>query len=288
MTIDPHQLVAMDPIVTRQRFTRRDTILYALGVGAGHGGPGADLSYVFEDVLQALPTMASVLAYPGFWLRDPRYGADWRRVLHGEQRVTVHRPLPVEGEVRSELVVDGVADKGADKGAVLFISRRITDEDTGAHLATVEQVSFLRGDGGCGDAGTPGAAPPRVPDRPADQVVTVPTRPEQALIYRLFGDDNPLHVDPDAATAAGMPRPILHGLSTFGFAGRAVLRGLCADDARRLRTIGCRFTSPLYPGETLQIELWNTGAGNGAFRVRAVDRDCTVLDHGHTTYEEVS
>lgn len=286
MPIDPRALIAMDPIVTRQQFDRRDTILYALGIGAGQGEPGADLKFIFEDVLEALPTMASVLAYPGFWLRDPRYGADWRRILHGEQRVTVAGPLPVEGTLRSELVVDGVADKGPEKGAVLYTSRRLFDDATGSHLATIEQVSFLRGDGGCGSHGTPAQAPPRVPERAPDVVVTADLRPEQALIYRLSGDYNPLHVDPTAATAADMPRPILHGLSTYGFAARAALRELCHDDVSQVGSIGCRFTAPVFPGETIAIELWDDGSDSAAFRVRAIEGDRTVLDNGHLTFRD--
>ena len=152
-------------------------------------------------------------------------------------------------------------------------------------IATVRQCSFLRGDGGFGGRSDGAPAPHPMPDRPTDDVIRMRTRPEQALIYRLSGDYNPLHIDPKVAEQGGFERPILHGLATYGVAGRAVLKALCGDQPERLRRFDVRFSSPVYPGESLDIAIWREGTGRAALRARAVERDVVVLQNGYVEYE---
>src|SRR3546814_9163948 len=243
MSFDRDRLLSLPPRVTHHRYTRRDTMLYALGVGAGQQPDQDDLRFVYEEGLQTLPTMAVVLAYPGFWQKEPEYGIDWKRVLHAEQSVLFRSPLPVGGEVRGELTIVHIVDKGADKGALRLSTRKISDAATGTLLASVTQVSFLRGDGGCGGPSLPPRAPHQVPSSAADERAELATRPEQALIDRLSGDYKPLHADPAVAAAAGLDRPILHGLCTYGIAGRALVAALCGNDPARLARPDCRFTA---------------------------------------------
>lgn len=273
--IDPAALIVRTPIETRHELSERDTILYALSIGA------TQLDFVYEARLQALPMMAVILAYPGFFWRDPEYGADWQRILHGEQSVTIHRPLPVSGTFIGRTRFEGVEDKGADKGAVVLATRTIEGTD-GTLYATDRRTAFLRGDGGCGSAGATIPRPDPVPaDRDPDAIVTVPTDPGQALLYRLSGDLNPLHIDPDVARAAGFDRPILHGLCSYGVAGRAVLHALADNDPTRLARLDARFSAPVYPGETIETRIWRTGERQARFDARVVERDLRVLTHGY-------
>jgi acyl dehydratase len=279
MTIDPAKLLTMPPIVVRHTLTQKDTILYALGIGA------TELPFVYEAGLHALPTMAVVLGYPGFIWRDPALGANWQKILHGEQSTILHAPLPVEGEIVGETRIEALFDKGADKGAIALVTREIHDSH-GTHLATSRATTFLRGDGGFG--GTSDGAPvphPLPTDRPADVSITLSTADNLAHIYRLSGDLNPLHIDPAVATGAGFAGPILHGLATYGIVGRALLLARCANDPARLRRMDCRFSSPVYPGETITTEIWDEACdGSGsrlAFRARVVERDLIVLTNGY-------
>lgn len=273
--IDPAALLARPPVETRHSLTARDTILYALGIGA------EELDFVFEAQLQALPMMAVTLAYPGFFWREPEYGADWKRILHGEQSITIHRPLPAEGEFIGRTRLEAVEDKGADKGAVVLATRTIEDAD-GILYATDRRTAFLRGDGGCGSAGPPIPRPAPAPaDRAPDITVTLPTAPNQALLYRLSGDLNPLHIDPEVARAAGFERPILHGLCTYGIAGRALLRALAGNSPAQLRQLDARFSAPVYPGETIEVQIWRLSDRQARFEARVTERDVRVLTHGH-------
>jgi acyl dehydratase len=272
----------------RHPYTTRDTILYALGVGAGQDplDPAA-LRLTYEKDLVALPTMAAVLASPGFWMRERReLGIDFLRLVHGEQAVTMHRTLPVVATLVGSSRVTRIVDKGEGKGAVMTVEKRLTDEASGELVAVSEQTLFLRGDGGFsrhGGGDEPGPPPPAMPETAPEVTIDLPTRPEAALIYRLSGDINPLHVDPEVAAKAGFPKPILHGLATYGVACRGVVAAFCADDPRRLRAFRARLTSPVYPGETLRLEAWRFGAGDVAFRCRAVERDVVVLANGSAT-----
>lgn len=285
---DPAALVARPVWELRHKYDQRDTILYALGVGAGQGVDGMpELRYVYEQGLAALPTMAVVLAYPGFWQQNPEYGIDWTKVLHGEQSVVFHRPLPVSGEVIGRFRIRSVHDKGEGKGSLLYAEREIVDAATGESLATVVQGSFLRGNGGAGSvAEGPPPAPHQLPaDRAPDHVVTLHSHGDQAVIYRLSGDYNPLHIDPAVAAKAGFDRPILHGLCTYGMAGRAVIAAFCGGDESRLRRFDVRFSSPVFPGETIRFDLWNEGPGKGSCRATVVGREVQVLNNGYVEYD---
>lgn len=262
-----------------QSYVTRDCILYALGVGFGENPTNrAELPFVFEEPeLKVVPSMAAVLAGPGFWARDPDTGIDWQRFLHAEQEVVLHRPLPPEAWVRAKTKVTRIIDKGADKGALIYLERAIQDEQ--GELATVRVVNFARGNGGCGGDMGPQPVPHIVPEGPPQTSFETHIDPRSALFYRLSGDPNPLHVDPDMAAAAGFERPILHGLCSFGIATRALLASYCDYDPGRLKAIRLRFSKPVYPGETMRVEMWRSGE-TVSFRARVADRDVIALDHG--------
>ena len=219
------------PEVT-QTLSDTDCILYALGVGFGtqpvHPG---HLRHVYEDGLEVLPMMANVVAYPGFWLKDPATGVDWKRVLHGEQTFTIHRPLPIGVKLRGKTRIVGIDDKGAAFGAFMYAHRDVVEEATGEAVCTLEQTTVLRGDGGCGGRDARPRPVHRLPRHEPDLHHDLAVAPEAALVYRLSGDRNPLHVDPAVAKAAGFERPILHGMCTMGYAGHAVMAAVC--DVRR-------------------------------------------------------
>lgn len=281
MPIEYERLLNYPIPEVRQRLSRKDTILYALSVGLGQDPlDEAQLGFLWERRLSALPTMAVVLGYPGFWLRNPDTGVDAVRLVHGEQRLVLHRPLPVEGEVLGVSRVTGLVDRGVGKGALLYTAREVTEAATGERLATLEQTTFLRGDGGFGGPSGPVRRPHPEPERGPDLSLDLRTRPEQALLYRLNGDDNPLHLDPDTARRAGFDRPILHGLCTFGVVGHALLRALCGYDPARFGEMELRFSAPVFPGETIRTEIWREADGGAAFRARAVERDKAVVSNG--------
>lgn len=266
----------------RQRLTRRDAVFYALSVGFGQDPLDArQLDFVDADrALRAVPTQSVVLAHPGFWLADPRAGIDALRVVHGEQRIAMLRPLPVEGEVIGRTRITGLVDKGPGRGALMYSQKDVIDAETGELLAVTRSTTFLRGDGGFGGPAGPVEPPHRMPEAPPDVVVAMPTRPEQALYYRLNGDDNPLHADPAIAAKAGFPRPILHGLCTLGVVGHALLRTLGGYDVARFRELAIRFSAPVFPGETIEVDIWN----DGSFRARAPERDVVVVNNGYAAF----
>lgn len=280
MPLDYEMLMRLPHREIRHVYTKRDTILYALGVGAANEDPldSSELRYVYEEGLEALPTMAVVLAYPGFWQKEPQYKLDWTRIVHGEQAIQIHRPLPCEGEVHGIVTVDEIFDKGAEKGALLYWRRELYDGPTGDHLATIRQGSFLRGDGGFGGTSEGAPVPLPLPDRAPDCSIVLPTRRDQALIYRLSGDYNPLHADPQVARAAGFERPILHGLCTFGVLGRALLRAVEVPPGGVERMEG-RFSSPVYPGETIRADFWLDGK-SVQFRGVSVERQTIIFNNG--------
>ncbi len=281
MSFNPEKLLARPPIETRHELTRTDTMLYALGVGAGNSAD--DLKFVFEENLVALPTMAVVMAYPGFVWRNPELGADWKKLLHGEQLLELFAPLPVEGSLYSETTFESVYDKGADKGAIVYSMRKLFD-DTGTHLATDTRSSFLRGNGGCGTPETnrsPAPRPHAVPEGDPDIVVDLPTALNQAMIYRLSGDHNPLHIDPEVANAAGFQQPVLHGLCTYGVVGRALLAAVAGNDATRINKLNVRFSAPVYPGETIRTEIWREHNNTFAFKATVTERDIVVINNGY-------
>lgn len=279
-------LMGLEPIPVTHSYTERDTMLYALGIGTGADAPldPAALRYVYEDGLQAFPTMAVVLAYPGPWIADPRFGIDYEKLLHGEQFLTVHEPLKPAGSVVGTTYIEAVYDKGAGKGAVVYHRRELRDATSGTLLITLRQSAFLRADGGFGGDSAGAPRPHPIPERRADQLMELPTRIDQALLYRLSGDYNPLHADPAVATAAGFPRPILHGLCSYGIVGRGLIAALCSNDATRLKRYDVRFSAPVLPGDTLLIEIWNDQSGKASVRVRAKERGMIVINNGYLEY----
>ena len=262
-------------------YTENDSILYALGIGFGQEPTHPDhLKYVYEQNMQAFPTMAVVLGYPGFWMKDPKAGINWVKLVHGEQRLTIHQPLPPAGRVIGRTRITHVIDKGADKGALVLSERTLHDQD-GTHLVTISSTTFCRGDGGLSHSDESPPALEATPDREPDVVCALPTLPQAALIYRLCADNNPLHADPVVAKNAGFPRPILHGLCTYGVAARAIVQAACNNDATRLTALHTRFSSPVFPGETLVCEIWHDGDHAVRFRAKVAERDIVVLSHGY-------
>ncbi len=281
MTIDYDKLKnwPFDPV--EQTYTHKDSILYALGLGFGASPlDEGELHFTFEEEgFSAVPTMAAVLGTPGFWVRDPETGVDWKQVLHGEQSIELHRPLPAEATIIAQNKVMEVIDKGEGRGALIYTSREITDKATGEKLATTVSTTFARGNGGFGGPPVEQPKPHSLPDREPDEVCDLPTLPQAALIYRLSGDPNPLHASPTVAKAAGFEAPILHGLCTLGVAGRAVLATYCDSDPANFKSLKLRFSAPVYPGETIRTEMWKDGS-DVSFRAKVVERDVVVLNNG--------
>lgn len=283
MTIDYASLKAREFPEIRQSYTSRDTILYALGIGLGADPMDeSQVRFTFEEAegFAALPTMAAVMAAQGFWLREPDTGVTWQQVLHGEQRLSIHAPLPPEGALLGRTRVTEIIDKGLGKGALIYITRELHDAATGVHVATTLSTTFARADGGFGGPSGPTLPAHAVPTREPDLVDEVPTLPQAALIYRLSGDSNPLHANPSIAIAAGFPMPILHGLCSYGVAGWSILRSCCRSETARLRQFDVRFASPVFPGETLRTEIWVDGE-DISFRTFAAEREKLVLNNGY-------
>ena len=285
MTASYEHLMGYAVPESEQTLSENDCILYALSVGVGADPLDRKaLPYVYEPNLSVLPTQACVLATPGFWLKAPDTGVDWRKVLHAEQRLTLHTALPVGRKVIGKTMVDGINDRGEGRGAFMYSRREVFEADSGKQVCTLEQTTMVRGDGGCGGSDSAPYEPHSTPERPPDTVCELPIAPNAALIYRLNGDPNPLHADPEIARAAGFDRPILHGLCTFAIAGHAVLATCCDYDARRIRSMAVRFTAPVYPGETLRTEMWRDDGNDGnvvSFRSLVAERDIAVLGNGY-------
>lgn len=286
--IDYEKTMAWRSGDVRQSYTAKDTILYALGLGVGANPlDPAQLKFTYEKELVALPTLAAVLASPGFWMKErSELGIDFVKLVHGEQSVVLHEPLPAAGTLVGRSRVLRIVDKGEGKGALLQVEKSLHDEKTDRLIAVTEQVLFLRGDGGFsarGGGDAPAPALPATPDTPPDLQWDWPIRTDAALLYRLSGDLNALHVDPDVATRAGFPRPILHGLATYGMAGYGLVSALCGHDPGRLASIKARLTAPVYPGETLRLQVWRLNESDLAFRASVVERGVQVLGHGCAT-----
>jgi acyl dehydratase len=271
--------VESDPY--ERSWTSKDALLYAVGVGAGVGDPLAELAFTTENsdgvTQQVLPTYAVLLAQVPGARRIGTY--DPAMLVHAEQAFELHRPLPPSGTVRATAKVTGIYDKG--KGALVVTESTAVDPSSGEVLITSRGSAFIRGEGGFG-----GDRGPRddwaMPSRAPDHVLTYPTRPEQALIYRLSGDRNPLHSDPAFAARAGFDRPILHGLCTYGVAGRALLRALAGSDPARFASMSGRFSSPVLPGESLTTAIWESD-DTALFRMTKED-GTVVIDHGRAAF----
>ena len=266
-------------------YTERDSMLYALGIGIGASPLDAgQLRFVYEKNLQAVPTMASIMGSPGPWARSPETGIDYLKLVHGENDVRILKPLPPAASLIARNRVHSITDKGTGKGAIVVVLRELFDAASKEKYAEIRHITFLRADGGFSAAnGISDPSPealPAIEDRPADVEVSFPVLEQAALIYRLSGDYNPLHADPEVATQAGFPRPILHGLATFGMACHAALKGVVDYDASRIRRVAARFTSPVYPGETLRFEMWRSGPNLVRLRAHADARSVVVLNNG--------
>ncbi len=285
MAIDPDHLLNFDIPAVRQSYGPGDVARYGLSIGLGQDPMDMrQLPYVggLTGDVRAMPAIVNVLGHPGFWLSDPSTGVDALKVVHGEQGMTIHAPIPVAATVIAKTRVTGLIDKGAGRGALLYSEKTVRDEDSGTHLATCRGTTFLRGDGGFGGPAGPVKTPHPLPETPPDHVFDTPTRPEQALHYRWNGDPNPLHLDPRVAARAGFERPILHGLCSFGCAAHAVLAVLCDYDADRFGSMDGRFTAHVFPGETLRTEIW----ADGSFRTSAGERDKIVIGNGLFRHRE--
>ncbi|NEV77638.1 3-alpha,7-alpha,12-alpha-trihydroxy-5-beta-cholest-24-enoyl-CoA hydratase [Rhodopseudomonas sp. BR0C11] len=281
MPIDPARLRNWPIPDIEQSYTERDTMLYALGVGYGDAPLDAkQLRYVYEQDLQVLPSMSVVLGYPGFWLGNEDTGVDWRKVLHGEQGFEIFKPLPPKATVVGRSRVTGLFDKGAGKGAVLLSERDVVDKATGDLLCRLTSTTMLRGDGGFGGPSGPLPVPHALPERAPDLSLRIATSPRAALLYRLSGDYNPLHADPEVARKAGFDKPILHGLCSFGVVCRALVELCCDGDPTRLTKMQVRFSSPVYPGETIVTEVWKDAEGRLSFRAKVAERDVVVINNG--------
>lgn len=285
MAIDRERLLALEIPAITQRYGAREAVLYALGCGLGLDPlDERQLDFVCAERGPALlPSFTTVLGQPGFWARDLDTGIDWVRLVHGEQGLRLHRPLPATGEVRGDSRVVEVLDRGEGRGALVYVEQRLTDTASGDLLATLTQTLFCRGDGGFGGPSGPTRKPPPMPDRPAESRYALPTSPQSALIYRLSGDFNPLHSDPPVARKAGYERPILHGLATFGLACHAVQRVLADPAQQTIAELECRFTAPVVPGETVETAMWRLEEGAYAFRASVGER--VVLDNGRVRLE---
>ena len=270
----------------RQCYGAADSILYALGIGMGADPQDLDqLRYVYAQDLRAVPTMAVVLGCPGFWMRSPDAGLDWQNILHVEQALTLHRGLHPSGEVVGKTAIESIVDRRS-KGALLTTRHDVFDAGTMACIASTRSTMLCRNDGNFGAGDAAGASENQVCCGPPDLTCVLPSFAQSALIYRLSGDDNPLHADIRVAQRAGFARPILHGLCTFGMAGHAALRALCAYDPARLKHLKLRFSSPFYPGESLKTSFWKDGAGRARFQCHSVQRDVLVISHGLVEYAE--
>lgn len=292
MPLNLDKLLSFKVPPVEQSFGPKDCILYALGLGFGQNPTDAgELQFVYEKNLKALPTWPLKQGYDPYWLRDGNYGLTFSHAVHGEQSIVLHAPVATSGTVIGQERVVDVVDKGEGKGALVYSERTITDKASGKLLATLMQTTFCRADGGFGgpneskrrDTPRPHTLPARAPDLICD----LPTRPEMALIYRLSGDVNPLHADPDFARSAGFPRPILHGLATMGVAGHALLRTICGYDPARLTAMSVRFSAPVFPGETIRTEIWQDKSkdsdkvgGVVGFRCRVMERDVVAINNG--------
>src|SRR5215469_16420801 len=286
-----HSLVGVPGEPQLRSWDSKDALLYAVGVGAGLGDPLQELEFTTENCegieQKVLPTFAVLVAQA----HTGRSLGDFNRAMlvHAEQHFELHRPLPVAGTIRTTSTVTGIYDKGS--GALVVTENMAVDAATGEPLVTSTSGTFIRGEGGFD--GPRGTDPPwELPDRAPDHQVIRETRPEQALVYRLSGDRNPLHVDPKFAARGGFSQPILHGLCTYGVTGRALLQVLCHGDPARFGSMSGRFSRPVLPGESLTVSVWLQGDGATAPFKRALFRTTradgtVVVDRGRVQFRAI-
>ena len=267
MPIDP-AIVGKELNPLMFHYQTKDVMLYALGIGAGAADD--ELNFVYENELQVIPSFGVVPPFPALMGIMGLEGVDINlaMLLHGEQYLELYRPIPVEGKLTSYPKVAALYDKG--KGALIEIEV-VTKNEKEEELFLNRFGVFIRGEGGFGgDKGPePGFVPP---EREPDKVLSLPTLPQQALLYRLSGDFNPLHADPNFAAMGGFPKPILHGLCTMGFACRAVLREYCDNDPARFKAMKVRFSRHVFPGENIVTEMWQEKPDEVILRSKTAER----------------
>lgn len=271
-----------DPV--RRRIEPRDCCFYALSIGLCRSpNDEKELPFVYERRLRVFPTIAAVIGTPGFWVTDARTGIDLQNIFHSEQAITWHRPIAVGEYVTGVSRVVDIFDKGKGRGALIVVECEVRN-DAGQPIWTVRRTAFVRGAGGFGGTADP---TPRIslPDKQCDATCVLPTTGQQALLYRLNDDDNPLHADPAVARKAGFDTPILHGLCTFGIAGHAALKTLCKYDESSLRSLEVRFSAPVFPGETIVTDFWRIGNNEAHFRCRVAERDIVVVSFGRVRFD---
>ena len=283
MALSYDQLSALKNLGQKYSYSDREVMLYAYGIGLG-GDPMDEKQLAFvneayftDRPLKVVPTFASVAACgsgPG------EMHLNKVMVVDGERDITFHTPMPVAANITADSSVLGVFDKGKDKGLVIRHQTVLKDEK-GAQLATLVASRFARGDGGIGGPSEGQPEPHQVPSRAPDKSIDITTRPDQALVYRLCGDRNPLHSDPEFAKRAGFPRPILHGMCTYGITCRGVLQTYADYDASAFKRHAVRFSSPVYPGETVSMDLWKDG-NVISFEAKVKARGVTVIKNGRT------
>lgn len=287
MAIDYERLLAWKIPETRHEYALRDTIFYALSVGFGADPEDeAQVRYVYEKALVAVPSMVTTLAAPGGWLRDPGTGVNSVGLLAAEQAFEIHRPLPVAGAVIGKSRVTAVADLGKERGAAIYTERNVYDAGTDELLFTARATTVSRKDGGFGGPPRASRAKTVMPERAPEWVCDIPTPGNAALLFRLHNPLDPRHPDHHADLALvrslGHDRPSLHGLYTLGVACHALLRMACGYDAARLKGMAVRFSAPAYVGETLRTEIWRHDEGL-VFQCRAIERDKIVLSNASAT-----
>ncbi len=285
MPIKPDALLAHDFEHIRQHYAERDAILYALGLGLG-GDPLSvdDLPFLDERALDVLPSFAVTLASPGMWIRAPHFGIDFGKLVHVSHMAWFENPLPPSAGVVGQANVLSLTDRGAGKGALLTLERTISNSENGTAYCRLHQTLLLRGDGGFG--GQPASAEAScIPARPADAITEIHTSPRTALIYRLSGDWNPLHLDPAIAHAAGFERPILQGLASYGIAGVAVSRATTRAPMD-ITELGCRFSGVVMPGDRLTCHIWHSAENRAVFQAFVGDKK--VLDQGQISWRHTS
>lgn len=282
MPIDYEDMMQSGATGLVSSYDEKDVMLYALGVGFGRDPlDEKELPFVYENNgLKVVPTFASVIsrgeAPPSQQCMPQKSSINFMMVVDGERRITVHKPLPPRCEVVSDERYIDILDKGEGKGAVLIQERVTREKSTGDRLFTIVSSIFARGDGGFGGKPQGGPALHEIPERAPDLVKECDTRPDQAFLYALSGDRNPLHRDPNVAKMVGWPRPILHGLCSYGTACRAVLSTLAGYDPARITQFDVRFSKPVFPGETLVVEMWQDGA-MVSYRASVKERPGTVV-----------
>ncbi|PWK91913.1 MaoC/PaaZ C-terminal domain-containing protein [Fulvimonas soli] len=282
MSLDYEKLLHWPFAQVRRPYTRADVVRFATGFGAGLPGPLQldDAPFVHEADPRVLPPVIVALADGEFWQQQPETGIQWQKLVHAEEALTLSGALPSEGELLIDRRIVAIHDRGAARGAAIVEQQVIRDARTGSRIATIDVTTVARGDGGFGGPAEPARERVAMPDRPPDAVIELATPAEEGAIFRL-----PAHFAVASANAGERPQSVLRGLCCFGLAGRAVLKLWCDNRPERLRKLAVRYVGTMCTGETMRVESWTTGPGRAVFRMRSVERDAPVLDHGLVRFE---